>query len=178
MFIRHGEKPADDGPPHGVTHKGQHDPHSLSVRGWTRAGALAGLFAHVPNPVHAQLVVPQRVLATRSTDDYLSRREVQTATPTAHRLGLDVDDSFDLGKAKELSASVNADPRPTLVVWHHGAMAHLLAQFPVANSGDVPAQWPDDRYDLIWVLTREAGQPDYRFEILAQGLLDGDAPAV
>ena len=45
MFIRHGEKPGENGPPHGINHDGEHDPHSLSVRGWTRAGALAGLLA-------------------------------------------------------------------------------------------------------------------------------------
>jgi len=46
MFVRHGEKPGEGTRPHGVDHHGEHDEHSLSVKGWTRAGALAGLFAH------------------------------------------------------------------------------------------------------------------------------------
>ena len=49
MFVRHGEKPGDGSPPHGVDHHGEKDEHSLSVQGWTRAGALASLFAHVQN---------------------------------------------------------------------------------------------------------------------------------
>ncbi|MEY4015909.1 MAG: hypothetical protein RIS46_905, partial [Actinomycetota bacterium] len=49
MFIRHGEKPGEHGPPHGINHDGEHDPHSLSLRGWTRAGALAGLLARGPS---------------------------------------------------------------------------------------------------------------------------------
>ena len=48
MFVRHGEKPGEGSRPHGVNHHGEIDEHSLSVQGWTRAGALAGLFAHAP----------------------------------------------------------------------------------------------------------------------------------
>lgn len=44
-MIRHGEKPPDSPPPHGVDVDGEHDPHSLVPRGWQRAGALATLFA-------------------------------------------------------------------------------------------------------------------------------------
>ena len=44
MFVRHGEKPGEGSLPHGVNHHGEIDEHSLSVKGWTRAGALAGLF--------------------------------------------------------------------------------------------------------------------------------------
>ena len=62
MFIRHGEKPADDGPPHGVNEHGEHDPHALAVRGWTRAGALATLFGHAPLATHPYIVRPGRIL--------------------------------------------------------------------------------------------------------------------
>ncbi len=51
MFVRHGEKPGEGSRPHGVNHHGEIDEHSLSVQGWTRAGALAGLFAHAPSRV-------------------------------------------------------------------------------------------------------------------------------
>lgn len=173
MFIRHGEKPAEDGPPHGVTHHGKQDEHSLSVRGWTRAGALAGLFAQVPTPAHPQLIVPELVIATKFTDGYRSRRELETATPLAQRLGLQVDE-FELDRAKSLSQSVAADARPTLVVWHHGAMVELLGHFPVSNKSDIPKSWPDDRFDLIWVLSRETGSQDYQFTVQLQGLLDKD----
>jgi broad specificity phosphatase PhoE len=176
MFIRHGEKPGDDGPPHGINHDGQHDPHSLSVRGWTRAGALTGLFAYSPTASHPHIVAPERLVATKSTSDYRSRREVDTASPLARRLGLPIDEDFDHGQAKALSRSILADPRPTLVVWHHGSMPDLLAHFPVINSEDVPEPWPHDRFDLIWVLVREPDSGDYRFVSVEQALLEGDAP--
>ena len=44
IAIRHGEKPDDDGRIFGVDVNGRNDPHSLSPRGWQRAGALVGFF--------------------------------------------------------------------------------------------------------------------------------------
>ena len=178
MFIRHGEKPGDDGPPHGINHKGENDPHSLSVRGWTRAGALAALFAHAPYPTHPNVVMPKRIVATKATDGYKSKREVDTATPLAHRLALTVDQSFDHEQAAELSESILADGRSTLVVWHHGSVTDVIAKFPVANTSDIPHRWPEDRFDLIWVLTKQPGETEYHFDVVAQQLLDGDLPTV
>lgn len=177
MFIRHGEKPGDDGPPHGIDHQGERDDHALSVRGWTRAGALAGLFAYAPSASHPHIVVPERIFATQFTKDYRSKREVDTATPLAHRLGLNVDTDYDHAHAKDLSATILADSTPALVVWHHGSMAELLGCFPIANRDDVPAKWPEDRFDLIWVLVRKPDAPEYQFLAVPQGLLHGDAPA-
>jgi hypothetical protein len=174
MFIRHGEKPGDDGPPHGINHKGESDPHSLSVRGWTRAGALAALFAHAPFATHPTVVVPDRVIATKSTDGYKSKREVDTATPTARRLALTVDESFDHAHASELVASIREDPRPTLVVWHHGSMTDVLQELPISNRSDVPKHWPEDRFDLIWTLSKSPAESVYRFAAVPQQLLDGD----
>jgi hypothetical protein len=125
---------------------------------------------------HPHIVVPERLVATKSTSDYRSRREVDTASPLARRLGLPIDEDYDHGQAKELSRSILADPRPTLVVWHHGSMADLLAHFPVGNVQDVPERWPDGRFDLIWVLVREPDSGDYRFVSVEQALLEGDAP--
>jgi hypothetical protein len=148
------------------------------VRGWTRAGALAALFAHAPYDSHPRVVVPSRILATKSTDNYKSKREVDTATPLAHRLGLPVDQDFDHEHAPELASSLLADGRPALVVWHHGSMTDVLAKLPVSNRDDIPRHWPEDRFDLIWVLSKADGDTDYRFDVVAQQLLDGDDSAV
>jgi hypothetical protein len=175
MFIRHAEKPAESGTPQGINHKGEADPHSLSVRGWTRAGALAALFAYAPHDSHVGIVVPDRVIATKSSDGYKSKREVNTATPVARRLNVDVDESFDHSQAKELAASLLQHSGDALVVWHHGSMPEVISLLPVSNRGDIPAHWPDDRFDLIWVLTRDESAQAYRFAEVEQALLDGDA---
>jgi len=176
ILIRHGEKPHEGGAPHGVNTHGEHDGHSLSVRGWTRAGALAAMFAHAPHAKHPALVTPQHVYATKPTHTARSTRELDTAMPTARRLGLMVDDSVAHGQEVELAQRILQAPEDVLVVWHHGKLVDLTREFPLANPHDVPAEWPDHRFDLYWILTRESDTDDgkYRFSVLAQNLLDGD----
>lgn len=174
MFIRHGEKPSDHGVPHGINHHGEHDSHSLSVRGWTRAGGLAGLLAHGPWTSHPHVAVPERIVATRPTPEAKSRRELDTATPLAQRLNIVVEDDFTHGHEELLRLSILADPRPALIVWHHGTLSRLVRGFPITNSGDVPHDWPEHRFDLIWVLTRQPGEDAYTFTSVDQMLLEGD----
>lgn len=169
MFIRHAEKPGEHGGPHGVNHHGESDPHSLSVRGWTRAGALAALFGHAEA---GGLSRPSRIFATNPNPRARSRREIDTATPTAQRLELEIDDRFHHGEEKALAAALLDHPADALVVWHHGNMTELLGHLPIGNAADVPAEWPDDRFDLIWVLTHDGAS--YRFTETRQNLLSGD----
>ena len=175
MFIRHAEKPADHGTPRGVDRHGQEDAHSLSVQGWTRAGALAALFDHAQARGSAGVVRPGRVMATQPTSGYRSTRERDTATPTAARLGLEVDDRFSHEQADDAAAALLADDADALVVWHHGSLPGLLARFPLADPSAVPASWPDDRFDLIWSLTDD-GSGRYAFAAIPQDLLAGDSP--
>ena len=176
MFVRHGEKPGDGAPPRGVTKDGEIDEHCLSVRGWTRAGALAALLAHAPCASHPYVTKPERIIATRPTSEATSKREMETASPTAHRLGIDVIDRHARGNEADLVREVLSTPESTLIVWHHGAMSKLVGQFPVANLHDIPQEWPEKRFDLIWILVRERGpELSYRFVIVPQMLLADDA---
>ena len=179
MFVRHGEKPGQGSPPHGVNHHGEPDEHSLSVRGWTRAGALAGLFAHAPAKSHPHIVQPGRVFATRPTHEAKSKREKYTATPVAERLKVNVVDSYAHGDEKDLAKEVLGQSEPTLIVWHHGTLSKLVRHFPIANMDDVPKHWPEERFDLIWVLVRQPGaEPKYRFVVVPQMLLVDDQESV
>jgi len=175
MFLRHGEKPGEHGLPLGVDQHGQPDPHSLSVRGWTRAGALAALFDNVPAVARPGLARPQRVLATKSTHEYRSKREHDTAAPTAARLGVDVENDFSHKDAADAAASILGDTRDALVVWHHGTMPGLLSHFPIGNAKNVPTAWPEDRFDLVWILTL-GDDGSYTFSSQPQDLLSDDAP--
>lgn len=174
MFIRHAEKPGDHGGPHGVNHHGEPDPHSLSVRGWTRAGALAALFGHAASAADG-LVTPQRVVATKASEQAKSRREVDTATPTAKRLAVDLEDQYAHGDEAALAKELESSGHDALVVWHHGNMPELLSHLPITNRAEVPTAWPENRFDLIWVLTRSGD--GFAFTQVNQDLLDGDQPA-
>ena len=179
MFVRHGEKPGEGTKPHGVNHHGEHDGHSLSVLGWTRAGALAGLFAHAPSQAHPHIVRPGRVIAARFFVKATGTTEIYTAAPTANRLKLDIEDGHTHGNEAELVGEVLGRPENALVVWHHGTMAKIVRHFPIVNPDDVPKHWPDERFDLIWVLVRQPGEKlAYRFVIVPQMLLADDLETV
>jgi len=175
MFLRHAEKPADHGPPLGVDKHGNPDDHALSVDGWTRAGALAALFDNPDALAARELLRPQRVMATQASDGYRSHRERDTAHPTAARLGLAVDDAFTHDQTAQAAASILADTRDTLIVWHHGSIPAFIAQLPMSPGAAVPPTWPEDRFDLIWVLTDD-GSGHYSFAQHNQDLLAGDTP--
>lgn len=167
MFIRHAEKP--EKAEKGVTPEGEHDDHSLSVRGWTRAGALAALFANTRAP----LAQPARVIATAPSHSYKSKREHDTALPTADRLGLTIDAVSVPEDYSSMVSDIHASSDPTLIVWHHGSIPAFIRAFPLTNVDEVPHAWPEDRFDLIWVLSPVGNS--YEWSQIEQHLLQGDA---
>jgi hypothetical protein len=175
MFARHGEKPGQGERPHGVNPDGEHDEHSLSVEGWVRAGGLASVLANAPLPTYPGLVRPGRVIATKPTPQAKSHREIDTAGPTARRLNLTLEDSFEHGHEKHVAHSLLTSDDDAFVVWHHGALPELLSHFAIRNASDVPHVWPEDRFDLIWVLSRNPQSDDYTFSIVPQMMLQQDS---
>jgi broad specificity phosphatase PhoE len=174
MFIRHGEKPGESGAPFGVNQHGKEDSHALSVRGWQRAGALAGLFKLAQQSGYPGLVTPAAIYATAPNSDSHSTREFNTAQPLADALKVQVNVDYPHGHEHHLATHIAGQTDPTLVVWHHGEIPAAIAQFPVANMSDVPSAWPEERFDLVWVLKRNADASQYTFSQLNQKLLDGD----
>ena len=58
-------------------------------------------------------------------------------------------------------------------------MAQIVSHFPIINSEDIPKHWPDERFDLIWVLERHPGaELKYRFVVVPQMLLADDEEKV
>lgn len=170
MVVRHAEKPTGDGAPYGVTGTGEPDAESLTVRGWTRAGALVELFAPATGaPPRAGLRRPDRVVAADPTHG--SRRPAQTATPTAQRLGVDLVTTWAKGDEAPLAADLRRSGGATLVAWEHERIPDI-----VAGLGDVrptpPSTWPGDRFDLVWVFDRSGG--GWTFTQVPQRLLPGD----
>jgi len=170
MVIRHAEKPTGKGAPHGVTPEGEQDDESLTVRGWTRAGALVDLFAAASGTVRAGLVTPATVVA--ASPDGASRRPFQTVSPLAARLGLAVDTSHRKGDEAAVGAALQKATDATLVAWEHEAIPSIVAAMGTVTPAP-PATWPDDRFDLVWCFARN-GTAGWGFSQVTQQLLDGD----
>jgi hypothetical protein len=171
MIIRHGEKPPASGLPQGVDAGGNPDRHSLTAQGWRRAGALFELFAPANGVPRPGLGRPTAIYAAGGTAGE-GLRTRQTVTPLAAHLGIPINTRFSKGDESALAQEVAGRTEPTLICWQHGELPAVATALPnVAPTP--PAAWPDDRYDLVWVLTPAAD--GWSFHQIPELLLDGDS---
>lgn len=176
MIVRHAEKPADQGPPHGVNIDGKHDPESLIPLGWQRAGGLATLFAPSNGQfVSPLLTKPQQLFASGLGKHSNSLRPQETITPTAQKLGVTINTTYLKGQESALAAAVTATSGVVLVAWEHQDIP-TIANAILGNNTTVPQQWPGDRFDLVWVFDLTAANGQYTFQQVPQLLLAGDLP--
>ena len=173
MLVRHGEKPVEP-PPYGVTEAGEQNGYSLCVRGWERAGALVAFFA---KPSHPAIATPDVIYASATTNDVAiepidakSLRPRETVTPLARRLGCPFRTQIPVGDETGLVSALQAETGCVLVAWEHKRIPLIAAGFI-----EDPPAW-GDRFDAVWVLDR-GDDGEYAFSIVAQDVLDGDAPA-
>jgi hypothetical protein len=171
MIIRHAEKPANSGAPHGIDVNGDPNPHSLIVRGWTRAGSLVQLFAPGTGTPRSGLARPAAVYAAGGSGGE-GHRPRETVTPLAGRLGVQVNTKFSKGGEAALAKECAGRTAPTLISWQHEEIPAILAAFGQVTPTP-PARWPDDRFDVVWVITPSSG--GWSFTQVPQLLLDGDS---
>ena len=175
-LIRHAEKQIGGQLPQGVAIDGTPDPESLTPRGWQRAGAIVGLFVgHDPaSGSSADLPTPAHLFASEIGPHSQSRRPIETLQPLAERLGLTIGEPFLQDELDGLVAAVLECDGDVLVAWEHKRIP-LIANRLVSDPATVPQVWPDDRYDVTWVLepSREL-QPAFRLRQVPQLLLAGD----
>lgn len=175
MLIRHGEKPVS-APPYGVDADGNQDKHSLTVRGWQRAGALVNFFR---SPTVSGVMTPTAIYASGAAagaifvdgDDVgKSLRPQQTVAPLAGALGLAVDITNAVGQEANLATAIRGQSGVVLVAWEHKHVPLIALQFdPTA-----PQAWPGGEvFDVVWIL--DASNGSYAFRESKQGLLSGDS---
>ncbi|WP_334025891.1 hypothetical protein [Nocardia terpenica] len=177
MIIRHAEKPTGDGAPYGLTEAGEHDKESLTVRGWTRAGALTDLFAPRaadggPAETRPGLFRPATIFASDPVRKGGSKRPLETVTPLAAALNVQVDTRFAKGQEAALAAALPGLRSPVLISWQHENIDAILAQLGAIHPAP-PAKWPGERFDMVYVLIRNGD--GWNFTQVPQLLLAGDS---
>ncbi len=173
MFVRHGEKPADNDSIRGVTDAGAHDPNELSVRGWQRAGALVRFFAP-PNGhfSHPALAAPDALFACAPMDHCKSLRSQHTISVLAEYLKKPLNSKFVKGQEQAAAQAAVAADGVVLIAWEHDKIPDI-ANHIVNNQTTSPQKWHDSRFDLVWVLDRDP-HSGWKFTQVAQMLLPGD----
>jgi hypothetical protein len=101
------------------------------------------------------LARPTAIYAAGANDNGEGQRTRQTATPLADKLGIPVNTSFGKGDEEALVEHVIAQPGPTLISWQHGEIPTIADAFP-AVTPTPPAEWPDERFDVVWTFTKTA----------------------
>ena len=176
MLIRHAEKPRGYTGDSGVTPDGERDKESLTVRGWQRAGALAHLFAPAEGrPQDERLARPQFLFASRPKKQNGSKRSLQTITPLAEKLAARVNCNFTREQTAELLREALACDGVVLVCWQQEYLPEIANRI-LGDETTAPQDWPDDRYDMIWVLDLDPASGRYTFRQVPQLLLMGDWP--
>ncbi|MEZ0110024.1 broad specificity phosphatase PhoE [Catenulispora sp. EB89] len=182
MIIRHAEKPTGSGAPYGLTADGVQDDHSLTIQGWTRAGALVGLFdprdsSGGPVALRAGLTRPAVVAAAAAgTGGSNSKRPQETVTPLASALGVTLETQFSVGQEAALATWLmgpTGPSGPTLVAWEHQHIPDIIAGLGQVTPKP-PTSWPGARFDIVYVFTRAAGTGGWTFTQVPQSLLAGD----
>jgi hypothetical protein len=190
-IIRHGEKPADVPPPppgrkppaavapFGVDFQGNENVHSLLPRGWQRSGGLAALFDPGAGSPQAGLRTPTSLLSPWYGDPTktAAHRTYQTIQGLCGRLGLQINSPFPEGQESQLAASVvSGHSGVVLICWEHRHIPALALAIPTVPATVIPANWPGERFDVVWSFTVVPGsQPArYSFGQVPQQLLSGD----
>jgi len=173
MAIRHGEKPAEDGSIVGVKPSGENSSDELSVRGWQRAGALAVLFE---NPaLRPGLQKPDKLFAPGTTPHVTSKRAYRTLQPLSAVLNLKISTTFAKGQEADLARALELERGVALVAWEHHALCELANEL-LGRTDISPQDWPDERFDLVWIFERAGAS--WNFKQVPQMLLEGDIPQV
>jgi phosphohistidine phosphatase SixA len=175
MLIRHAEK-HNGGRERGVSIDGVHAHHELTVRGWQRAGALVRYFAPIDGMAQGSPIsTPRTIFASASIPESPSLRAQHTVELLAEALGIDIHHHHPDGNETAVAAAALAAPAPVLICWHH---SHLpaLAKAIGGPRLSCPAEWPEERFDVVWVLDRLDGAGPWAFSQVPQRLFAHDRP--
>jgi hypothetical protein len=175
MLLRHAEKPAKDDAPFGVTRKGERSKESLEVRGWQRAGALTNLLVPANGHLqHPSLGKPQFLYASKPLRRKGSRRPIETITPLADKLSLKINSEFQRSQLVSMIADVFSCRGVVLICWQREYIPEI-ASLILGKKKVAPEEWPEDRFDMIWVFDLVHSSSTYKFRQVPQRLLAGDS---
>jgi hypothetical protein len=161
LLIRHAEKPADAADIH------------LGPEGKKRAHALPDLFKKSdtrPDP----FPTPDFIIATKASKH--SNRPVETVTPLAQALKLEVDATCANDDYPDLTEKLYTTPKyegkVVLICWHHGNLPEFATMLGATG---VPDKWKDPVFDRVWVVTFGEKGKNTPLTNRPQALMPGDA---
>ena len=169
ILIRHAEKPEAGA--------------GLSPQGFKRADALVKFFKS--EPAVRRYGDPAAIFAAAPKNEDSSIRSIQTVTPLAKALGIQIDSSFMCGQTNKLARAIMENPAyngcMVLICWQHERLIDAAQAFVEYNNSSpavfnsIPLEWPSETFDRAWILDLVDGKV-VSFKNIPQRLLPGDSP--
>lgn len=122
------------------------------MRGWTRAGALVGLFGSA----HAGVDCPTKIFASDPNEvtGQHGRRAVETIARLAEARGISLDTTFAVGDEADIAKAMLLEQGVVLVSWEHHNIPRIVRGIGVREFAD---DWPDLRFDLVRICRMSGG---------------------
>ena len=100
-------------------------------------------------------------------------RSVETITPLAEKLAIRINCNYTRSETGEMLEEALACDGVVLVCWQQEYLPEIANRI-LGDETTAPQDWPDDRYDVVWVLDRDPASGRYGFKQVPQLLLVGD----
>jgi len=153
VILRHAEKPSDEADP------------DLSPAGRKRAAMLAQALPKQFSPINSLFA------AARSRN---SNRSVETITPLANALGLEIDDRFADHEYAALAGILLNEEQYLgsciIICWHHAHIPDLAVELGVDRldienaPGISNGRWDESVFDRLWILSFEGDAVQFSTE--------------
>jgi hypothetical protein len=147
IVIRHAEKPRDETNPH------------LSPAGQSRAQQLVPFIT--TDGSGSRFGTPAALFAPRPTRDGQGQRSLETLTPLATALKLDVQTPYRPAEYAVFARWILRNPaysgKTVVIAWTHDEIPDLVAELGVKPK---PQRWKSKVYDLVYVITYRDGNPE------------------
>lgn len=142
----------------------------LSLLGLQRAASLAYYFT---DSARFKDMPIGHVFAAYSPEPTPYVRCRQTCFPTANKLALPMNTSFNQDQVKEVTQEILTNPKyngeTVLMCWEHHHISLLVKML----GGDDPGSWGEDIFDQVYILTFDVGKKP-KIEKVLQKLMYGD----
>ena len=103
----------------------------------------------------------------------VDERPIQTITALADKLNLTINDHFQRSHFENMLEEVFLCNGVVLICWQREYIPNIAALI-LGNGETAPQDWPEDRFDIVWVFDLKRSSTGYGFKQVPQKLLPGD----
>ena len=98
---------------------------------------------------------------------------METITPLAEKLDLKINTDYARSEIESMLDEVFLCKGVVLICWQREYIPEI-ASYILGDDETAPANWPEDRFDMIWVFDLDRSSTKYRFKQVPQKLLKDD----